>query len=75
MMPLRTKTSIEMTEVTLIGHMGTDLSVVNAARVSFSNESEWGEVVSHGLFLKDKDVKLVNYLARHNHWSPFGHCM
>ena len=59
--------------VTLIDHMGSDLSVVNAARVSFSSESQWGEVESHGLSLKDKDVKLVNYLARHNHWSPFGH--
>ena len=57
--------------VTLIDHMGSDLSVVNAARVSFANESQWAR--NDGLSLKDKDVKLVNYLARHNHWSPFGH--
>ena len=43
MMPLRTKTSIEMTEVTLIDHMGTELSVVNAARVSFNKKSQWAK--------------------------------
>ena len=35
-------------EVTLIDHMGTDLSVVNAARVSFSKESEWESVTPAG---------------------------
>ena len=44
--------------------MGTDLSVVNAARVSFAKESDE---------LSDKDEKLIKYLAKHNHWSPFGH--
>ena len=44
--------------------MGTDLSVVNAARVSFAKESNE---------LSDKDEKLIKYLAKHNHWSPFGH--
>ena len=44
--------------------MGTDLSVVNAARVSFAKESDE---------FSDKDAKLINYLAKHNHWSPFGH--
>ena len=44
--------------------MGTDLSVVNAARVSFAKESKE---------FSDKDEKLINYLAKHNHWSPFGH--
>ena len=44
--------------------MGTDLSVVNAARVSFAKESNE---------FSDKDAKLINYLAKHNHWSPFGH--
>ena len=48
----------------LIDSMGTDLSVVNAARVSFAKESNE---------FSDKDVKLINYLAKHNHWSPFGH--
>ena len=50
--------------VNLIDVMGTDLSVVNAARVSFAKESNE---------LSDKDEKLINYLAKHNHWSPFGH--
>jgi thymidylate synthase (FAD) len=48
----------------LIDFMGTDLSVVNAARVSFAKESDE---------FSDKDAKLINYLAKHNHWSPFGH--
>ena len=50
--------------VNLIDVMGTDLSVVNAARVSFAKESDE---------FSDKDAKLINYLAKHNHWSPFGH--
>ena len=45
MMPLGTKTFIEMTNVTLIDSMGTDLSVVNAARVSFNKKSNWGHHV------------------------------
>jgi thymidylate synthase (FAD) len=52
-------------KVELIDHMGSDLSVCNAARVSFSKISEC---------LSDKDEKLINYLAKHNHWTPFGHC-
>ena len=52
-------------EVDLIDHMGSDLTVVNAARVSFAKESKE---------FSDKDKKLINYLAKHNHWSPFGHC-
>jgi thymidylate synthase (FAD) len=51
--------------VEYISHMGNDLSVVNAARVSFGTEKE--EV-------DDKDVKLINYLIKHNHTSPFEHC-
>lgn len=50
--------------VDYIDHMGTDLTVVNAARVSFDNESEE---------LEDKDRKLIKYLADHEHWSPFAH--
>lgn len=56
-------------EVTLIDFMGTDLDVVNAARVSFNKESEWGDERLLG-----KDTKLISYLAKHNHWSPFSHC-
>ena len=62
--------------VTLIDHMGTDLSVVNAARVSFAKESEWESIPEAGPvrnLLSDQDEKLIKYLAKHNHWSPFGH--
>jgi thymidylate synthase (FAD) len=51
-------------EVTLVDKMGTDLSVVNAARVSYSKESKTFTV---------KDEKLIKYLAEHEHWSPFAH--
>jgi len=63
-----------MIKVTYIDHMGSDLSVVNAARVSFGKTSEmdmsdaWGPPK-----LKDKDAKLIHYLAKHGHYSPFGH--
>ena len=62
--------------VTLIDSMGTDLSVVNAARVSFNKKSQWGHhVPGQGIFeLKKGDVKLIQYLAKHGHWTPFGHC-
>lgn len=62
-----------------ISHMGSDLTVVNAARVSFDKESVWGLKVSEDhtyikRVLKDEDKRLINYLARYNHWTPFGHC-
>lgn len=56
-------------EVTLIDAMGSDLSVVNAARVSFHKISETNEFGD----LKEGDVKLINYLAKHKHFSPFNH--
>ena len=69
--------------VTLIDHMGDDLSVVNAARVSFGKRieldaSQYDDVEYEGWLgqipiLRDGDVKLIKYLAKHNHWSPFGH--
>lgn len=59
--------------VELLDHMGSDLSVVNAARVSFDKESEWEGVWSDPC-LSDKDTKLISYLARHKHTSPFNHC-
>ena len=62
--------------VTLVDSMGTDLSVVNAARVSFAKVSEWDSIPPAGPtpgFLKYEDEKLIEYLAKHNHWSPFGH--
>ena len=74
--------------VHLIDYMGSDLTVCNAARVSFAKETEWevdkeaadrlaasgssapiGELVRLG----EKDQKLIKYLAKHNHWTPFAH--
>jgi len=62
-------------EVTYIDHMGSDLSVVNAARVSFGKQSEWMPRVHNGepKVLQFKDAKLIRYLAKHKHISPFGH--
>lgn len=56
---------ISKTEVTYIDHMGSDQSVVNAARVSFAKESS--------LFTEEQNNKLIMYLAKHNHKSPFNH--
>ena len=63
--------------VDYIDHMGSDLSVVNAARVSFEKTSKW--VYCEGSDGRDKalsgpDSNLIRYLARHNHKSPFNHC-
>ena len=65
-----------MIEVTYVNHMGNDMTVVNAARVSFAKESTWDDYNSETeqYVLKDKDRKLVHYLADHGHYSPFGHC-
>jgi thymidylate synthase (FAD) len=76
-----------MTQIkaTLIDHMGSDLSVVNAARVSFGKQAyatSWayyeyengersGDLIAG---LEERDQKLIKYLAKHNHISPFGHC-
>lgn len=62
-------------QVTLVDSMGSDLSVVNAARVSFHKESLWENDTGHpdDTKLSEKDQKLIAYLARHNHWSPFAH--
>jgi|TARA_R110001606_G_scaffold175290_1_gene321846 thymidylate synthase (FAD) len=51
-------------KVSLVDHMGSDLSIVNAARVSFD---------THHDSVKEGDHKLIKYLADHNHWSPFAH--
>ena len=62
-------------EATLIDHCGSDLSVVNSARVSYGKESEM--VCTDHLIgtweLKPQDRKLIQYLAKHKHISPFGH--
>lgn len=83
----------------LIDHMGSDLSVVNAARVSFDKQSEWDRIcVTYQEYeegdysewtvkeefwdpyygkdlikLKPEDAKLISYLAKHDHWTPFAH--
>ena len=50
-------------EVELLNSMGTDLTVANAARVSFHK---------HHKTLTEGDVRLIKYLAKHKHWTPFG---
>ena len=50
--------------VELVDTMGSDLSVVNAARVSYAKFKDQFE---------DRDEKLIKFLAEHNHWSPFAH--
>ena len=65
-----------MIKVTYIDHMGSDLSVVNAARVSFGKKSGWNPDWrdDHYEPLLPADSKLIKYLAKHKHMSPFGHC-
>jgi len=67
-----------MIKVTYIDHMGSDLSVVNAARVSFGKKSAalgYSGVGDENMrpILHDKDKKLIKYLAKHKHTSPFNH--
>ena len=72
--------------VELMDHMGSDLTVCNAARVSFNKESEWGldfDAIERlkscpynkddVRMLKEKDEKLIRYLAKYQHWTPFAH--
>ncbi len=56
-----------MIKATLMDYMGSDITVVNAARVSFGKKSS-------NTYTTDKDDKLIRYLAEHKHMSPFGHC-
>src|SRR5210317_1178842 len=56
-----------MIKATLMDYMGSDITVVNAARVSFGKKSR-------NTYTTDKDDKLIWYLAEHKHMSPFGHC-
>lgn len=58
------KTVLSNGYVRLVDCMGSDLSVVNAARASYEKES---------LKLSEKDEKLIYFLAKENHWSPFRH--
>jgi thymidylate synthase (FAD) len=61
-----TSISVDDGLVTLSDYMGNDLSVVNAARVSFGKQKTE---------LDEKDIKLIKYLALHKHMSPFRHVM
>lgn len=69
-------------ESTYINHMGSDLSVVNAARVSFGKKShctetrwvEMGDWCGDMPVVSQRDANLISYLANHEHLSPFGHC-
>ena len=60
-------------EATYVGHMGSDISVVNAARVSFGKKSHFEGRVGGPNVLSDRDTNLIKYLAKHKHISPFGH--
>lgn len=61
-------------EVTLIHVVGDDLTVANAARVSFHKNSEYEYNKEQDDYsLSEKDTKLINYLAKHKHHSPFNH--
>ena len=64
-----------MIKVTYIDHMGSDLSVVNAARVSFGKKSEMvcTDLQVGTWELKPQDTKLIRYLAKEKHYSPFNH--
>lgn len=62
----------------LVDIMGDDLRVCNAARVSFNKETEWDyeEKMSGAIAtLSARDQKLISYLAREHHWTPFSHVM
>jgi thymidylate synthase (FAD) len=63
--------------VDLVDYMGDDLTVVNAARVSFNKESDWDSDPNWTGYrehkLSEKDQKLISYLAKHKHWTPFAH--
>ena len=63
-----------------IDHLGSDLTVTNAARVSFDKESDWDWYDEKGNFkengvLSQQDQKLIAYLGKHNHFTPFTHCV
>ena len=65
-------------QVDLINFMGDDLTVVNAARVSFDKASSWDESTSDfdgsiKKSLPERDAKLIRYLAKHGHYTPFTH--
>ena len=60
--------------VEYIDHMGSDLSVCQAARVSFDKKSEWEyDLDKAERRLSEADAKLIRYLVKHDHWSPLAH--
>jgi thymidylate synthase (FAD) len=79
----QTTQSVRPTDISVLDHghvqlidwMGSDLSIVNAARVSFNKESSWEYADSHvpSQSLSERDEKLIKYLAKHNHFTPFCH--
>lgn len=71
-------TVLDAGHVQLVDWMGDDLTVVNSARVSFNKESDWESDPNWTGYnaekkLSEKDKKLISYLAKHKHWTPFAH--
>lgn len=62
---LRTIKKQTMSKVELLSHFGDDMTICDVARVSYNKEASNYSV--------EQNVKLINYLASHNHWSPFSH--
>lgn len=65
-----------------IDHMGDDLRVANAARVSMNKETDYrveydpnDPTCPPQVGVWDKDIKLINFLSRENHFTPFTHCV
>lgn len=67
-----------ISNVELIDSMGDDITVVNSARVSMDKVSDWEERVEKNIvterWLSVADQRLIRYLAKHHHWTPFSHC-
>jgi thymidylate synthase (FAD) len=72
-------------DVILLDHMGSDLTVSNAARVSFGKRKECvsfneikygpnGDKIAKIPILDKADEKLIAYLTKHGHWTPISHC-
>lgn len=59
-------------KVEYISHMGDDKFIANVARVSFNKWND-GEFTTREMLEKGSDEGLIQYLAKHNHWTPFGH--
>ena len=63
-----------MIKAEYVDHLGSDLTVVNSARVSMDKESDWDfNPIANEQILRAADVKLISYLATHNHITPFTH--